>query len=168
MNKTDTAASAPGPSPSPNPQGSGGEQKEMDPPKQPTPSQFPDKLMSLLENKTVPDALWWLPDLGAMKGVFAINKKVFTKKVLDLAFNGNKWPSITRNFNRWCVLVCISLLRCKHIETVVKMRSIDVLTNFFHYLFLMCCVVVVVGPCMHHDPPTIVSTYHHTHRQGIS
>ncbi|CAB9510253.1 HSF-type DNA-binding [Seminavis robusta] len=65
------------------------------------PSHFPDKLMALLEKKVAPDAVWWLRDMGKIKGAFAINRRVFTKKVLDTAFNGNKWPSITRNFNRW-------------------------------------------------------------------
>jgi HSF-type DNA-binding len=65
------------------------------------PSLFPDKLMALLEKRVALDAVWWLRDLGDTKGVFAINRKVFTKKVLDVAFNGNKWPSITRNLNRW-------------------------------------------------------------------
>lgn len=68
------------------------------------PSQFPDKLMMLLEKGKAPDALWWLPDAGSsnLKGVFAINRKAFiAAKILDTTFNGNKWPSITRNLNRW-------------------------------------------------------------------
>jgi HSF-type DNA-binding len=65
------------------------------------PSHFPNKLMALLEKRVARDAVWWLRDLGDTKGVFAINRKVFTKKVLDAAFNGNKWSSITRNLNRW-------------------------------------------------------------------
>ena len=36
------------------------------------PSQFPDKLMALLQRELAPDALWWLPDMGNMKGIFAV------------------------------------------------------------------------------------------------
>jgi len=65
------------------------------------PSQFPDKLMALLDKNVAPDAVWWLKDIGSVTGAFAINRKVFSEKLLDVAFNGNKFPSITRNLNRW-------------------------------------------------------------------
>jgi len=67
------------------------------------PSQFPEKLMALLDSKVAPDAVWWLRDVGDITGAFAINKKIFSELLLNTRFNGNKWPSITRNLNRWYV-----------------------------------------------------------------
>lgn len=101
----DNAPPASGSSPAEADPKSGGENPASKPQ---LPSQFPDKLMALLQKKVAPDALWWLPNMGNMKGIFAINRKVFTEKVLDMAFNGNKWPSITRNFNRWYVKVWLA------------------------------------------------------------
>ena len=66
-------------------------------------STFPDKLMTLLERKAATEALWWLRDLGDTTGAFAIQRKAFTEQLLDKSFNGNKWPSITRNLSRWYV-----------------------------------------------------------------
>lgn len=71
------------------------------PPPAHVPSQFPDKVMALLERKEAPEAVWWLRDVGDIQGAFAINKKIFSVQLLNKAFNGNKWPSITRNLNRW-------------------------------------------------------------------
>lgn len=61
---------------------------------------FPEKLMALLERKTAPSAIWWLPDNVNAKGTFAINKSRFEDDISQI-FNGNKWSSIARNLNRW-------------------------------------------------------------------
>lgn len=60
---------------------------------------FPEKLMELLQNDDLTDAIWWLPDEES----FAIDKENFEKKVLTKYFRGNKFTSITRNLNRWYV-----------------------------------------------------------------
>lgn len=65
------------------------------------PVNFPDKLMLLLDKKAAPDAVYWLRDMGDVVGPFAINRKAFTVQLLNKSFNGNKFPSITRNLNRW-------------------------------------------------------------------
>ena len=65
--------------------------------------------MALLEQKAAPEAVWWLRDIREATGVFAIHRKAFSEELLDKAFNGNKWPSITRNLSRWYVLLVYSL-----------------------------------------------------------
>jgi len=60
---------------------------------------FPEKLMALLDGKTVSDAMWWLPDGDA----FCIIPSVFAEQVLDKHFSGTKFESFTRKLNRWYV-----------------------------------------------------------------
>lgn len=62
---------------------------------------FPEKLMALLDGKTVSDAMWWLPDGDA----FCIIPSVFAQQVLDKHFSGTKFESFTRKLNRWYVSV---------------------------------------------------------------
>ena len=51
------------------------------------PSQFPDKLMALLEKKAAPEAVWWVRDVGDnITGAFAINRKVFSEQLLNKSF----------------------------------------------------------------------------------
>jgi len=58
---------------------------------------FPEKIMWLLDNRTAPDGLWWLPSGDA----FAIKKIAFIDQLLHSHFRGNKFSSITRKLNRW-------------------------------------------------------------------
>lgn len=60
-------------------------------------NRFPDKMMWLLDNKTAPEALWWLPEGDAL----AIDKPKFMEELLEQQFRGNKFSSITRKLNRW-------------------------------------------------------------------
>ena len=59
--------------------------------------QFPERLLALLEQKTCPTALYWLP--GGEK--FAVVPDNFAKQVLDPFFQGTKFESFTRKLNRW-------------------------------------------------------------------
>ena len=61
------------------------------------PDRFPDKIRLLLDSESATDALWWLPGGNAI----AINKEVFCQHLLIRHFRGNKFTSVTRNFNRW-------------------------------------------------------------------
>lgn len=58
---------------------------------------FPERLMELLENETVKEAMWWLPGGCA----FAIRPKIFYDVVLSKYFQGTKFESFTRKLNRW-------------------------------------------------------------------
>jgi hypothetical protein len=60
-------------------------------------NRFPDKMRWLLDQNVSPEAYWWLPEGDAI----AINKQVFSDQLLIKYFRGNKFPSITRNLNRW-------------------------------------------------------------------
>jgi len=66
---------------------------------------FPDQLWELLQysDKELKDAIWWLP--GSNDDVFCINELVFSEKLLESHFRGNKFSSIIRKLNRWYVLV---------------------------------------------------------------
>ena len=58
---------------------------------------FPERLMELLEDKSVEEALWWLPGGTA----FCIRPKRFYDVVLARHFQGTKLESFTRKLNRW-------------------------------------------------------------------
>jgi hypothetical protein len=58
---------------------------------------FPAKLMDLLEEGKVEDALFWLPGGHA----FGIRPKIFFEVVLSKYFQGTKYESFTRKLNRW-------------------------------------------------------------------
>lgn len=59
--------------------------------------QFPDQLWELLKHEELKDAIWWMPNNDA----FAINERVFSAKLLESHFRGNKFSSIIRKLNRW-------------------------------------------------------------------
>lgn len=58
---------------------------------------FPERLMELLQEEQVKDAMWWLPGGHA----FAIRPKIFYDAVLSKYFQGTKFESFTRKLNRW-------------------------------------------------------------------
>jgi len=60
-------------------------------------NRFPDKVRWLLDEDLAPDAIWWLPKGEAV----LVNREVFSEKLLIRHFRGNKFSSVTRNFNRW-------------------------------------------------------------------
>ena len=60
-------------------------------------NRFPDKVRWLLDEAVAPDAIWWLPKGEAV----LVNRAVFSEKLLIRHFRGNKFSSVTRNFNRW-------------------------------------------------------------------
>lgn len=57
---------------------------------------FPEKLMSLLNERQVSDCMWWLPDGDA----FCLQPQLFKVKVLGPHFRC-KFESFTRKLNRW-------------------------------------------------------------------
>jgi len=58
---------------------------------------FPERLMELLENEEVKNAMWWLPGGDA----FTIVPRLFPEMVLNKYFQGTKFESFTRKLNRW-------------------------------------------------------------------
>ncbi|CAB9505295.1 HSF-type DNA-binding [Seminavis robusta] len=60
-------------------------------------NRFPDKVRYLLDEQIAPDAIWWLPEGDAL----AVNRDAFSMQLLIRHFRGNKFSSVTRNFNRW-------------------------------------------------------------------
>ena len=58
---------------------------------------FPERLMELLMNGTVKNAMWWLPGGEA----FALVPNTFYDVVLAKYFQGTKFESFTRKLNRW-------------------------------------------------------------------
>ena len=60
---------------------------------------FPDQLWELLKYDELKDAIWWMQGDDA----FAINEPIFSAKLLESHFRGNKFSSIIRKLNRWYV-----------------------------------------------------------------
>ena len=60
-------------------------------------NRFPDKIRLLLDQEVAPEAMWWLPEGDAV----LVNREVFSREILIRHFRGNKFSSVTRNFNRW-------------------------------------------------------------------
>lgn len=60
---------------------------------------FPVKLMSLLQRRVAPDALWFLPEGKAI----GLEKTKFVEKILNDHFQCLKYTSAIRMFNRWYV-----------------------------------------------------------------
>lgn len=58
---------------------------------------FPERLMELLKDGNVEEALFWLPGGNA----FGIRPKIFFDVVLSKYFQGTKYESFTRKLNRW-------------------------------------------------------------------
>ena len=58
---------------------------------------FPDQLWELLKHDELKDAIWWM----AGNDAFAINETIFSGKLLESHFRGNKFSSIIRKLNRW-------------------------------------------------------------------
>ena len=59
-------------------------------------AKFPHILYKLLEDETVPQAMWWLD--GGKE--FAINSDLFPKQVLDVYMNGTKFASWIRRLHK--------------------------------------------------------------------
>ena len=57
---------------------------------------FPQRLMEMLDNEVVPDAMWWAEDGKA----FAMDLSKFGD-VLHQHFQATKYPSFTRKLNKW-------------------------------------------------------------------
>ena len=66
-------------------------------------NRFPDKIRLLLDENVAPEAMWWLPEGNAV----LVNKEAFCQQLLIKHFRGNKFTSVTRNFNRWYVILLI-------------------------------------------------------------
>lgn len=62
-------------------------------------NRFPDKIRLLLDGNVAPNAIKWLPEGDAVM----LNKEIFSQLLLVRHFRGNKFTSVTRNFNRWYV-----------------------------------------------------------------
>lgn len=58
---------------------------------------LPDKLMEYLNQKVVPDTLWWLADGES----FALNTDNVQEKLLNKYFQKTKLSSFLRSLNRW-------------------------------------------------------------------
>jgi HSF-type DNA-binding len=57
---------------------------------------LPQTLMKLLQDGTVPEALWWLP--GGKE--FAIDANLFPSKVLEVYYPGCKYASFIRRVHK--------------------------------------------------------------------
>lgn len=60
---------------------------------------FPERIFGLLNNESVKEHMFWLPDGDA----FCIVPKNFAEEVLNKYFQGTKFESFTRKLNRWYV-----------------------------------------------------------------
>lgn len=64
----------------------------------PNPSNFPQRLMNILDSGIAPDAIWWVGDGDE----FAIHPgNVQSSTLLVDHFQGNRYSSFVRNLNRW-------------------------------------------------------------------
>ena len=65
----------------------------------PHPSNFPERLMHVLENDIATDCIWWLGEKGDTIAIHPGNIK--KGSLLDAHFQGNRYTSFVRNLNRW-------------------------------------------------------------------
>ena len=65
----------------------------------PNPSNFPERLMHVLQNKIEPECIWWLGEKGDAVAIHADHIKAGS--LLDTHFQGNRYTSFVRNLNRW-------------------------------------------------------------------
>jgi len=65
----------------------------------PHPTNFPERLMHILENSIAHDAVWWLGVDGDTVAIHSKNIK--ESPILNSHFQGNRYTSFIRNLNRW-------------------------------------------------------------------
>lgn len=64
----------------------------------PSPNNFAERLMHVLENGIATDSIYWL---GEGESIAVHMKNIKTSPVLDSHFQGNQYSSFIRNLNRW-------------------------------------------------------------------